>query len=182
MPQDVLLVMDEAYYELMPTHLQPDVLQRIRDGQPNLVLLRTFSKAYGLAGLRVGYTVAHPDIIETLNHVRQPFNVNTMAQVAAVAALDDTRHLEQSRQLATEGVAYLEAYLTKHAIPFVPSSANFILIRTGSGRNICQQLLHQHVIARPMDGYGLPDWIRLTVGTPKQNQHIAQALLRVIPQ
>ncbi len=180
MPEDILLVIDEAYVELMPPGLQPDILARIRAGQRNLVLLRTFSKAYGLAGLRIGYAVAHPDIIEGLNRARQPFNVNAMAQAAAYAALDDTQHLARSRTLTTEGLAFFETLLQEHNIPFVPSTANFILIQTGEGREVCRKLLAKHVIARPMDGYGLPAWIRLTIGTPQQNQRIASALLAAL--
>jgi histidinol-phosphate aminotransferase len=119
-PDDVLIVVDEAYFELMPYASRPDLASVIRAGKKNLVILRTFSKAYGLAGLRLGYALAHPDLITSLNHTRQPFNINAMAQAAALAALDDDAHLEKSYETNIEGIAYFEKFLTEAEIPFVP--------------------------------------------------------------
>lgn len=175
-PSHILIIIDEAYIELMPEAQTPKLTSLIQQGQENLVLLRTFSKAYGLAGLRIGYAMAHPQIIKWINHVRQPFNLNAMAQAAAIAALDDHEHLNQSRSLTQRGRDQLEAGLRQLQIPFVPSCANFILIHTGDARACCQFLLGQCVIARPMNGYQLPEWIRLTVGTDEQNVKILKAL------
>ncbi len=176
-PEHVLIVIDEAYFELMPHDARPDLLALIRGGKKNLMILRTFSKAYGLAGLRLGYAIAHPDLITTLNHTRQPFNVNAMAQAAALAALEDDEHLQKSYDVNTAGLAYFHDFLEQAGIPYVPSTANFVMIKTGDARQDCQKLLQQHIIARPMAGYGLPEWIRLTIGTPQQNEKMRAALL-----
>lgn len=175
-PPHVLVVVDEAYIELMPEADRPDLMQEIRNGRTNLLILRTFSKAYGLAGLRLGYAVANADLIALLDHARQPFNVNAMAQAAAMAALDDAAHLAQSRQLVMDGMAFFARELTALNLRFVPSSANFVLVETGNGRAVCKQLQQLHIICRPMNGYGLPDWIRITFGSAEQNQRIIKAL------
>lgn len=175
-PSHVLAVIDEAYIEIMPEDLQPDLLKVIREGRPNVLLLRTFSKAYALAGLRLGYAVAHKNLIATLEHVRQPFNVNAMAQAAAMAALEDEEHLQSSRELVKQGLAFFERELTAADIPFVPSCANFMLVKTGKGAEACQALQQQRIITRPMQGYGFPDWIRITLGTQEQNQRVMTAL------
>jgi histidinol-phosphate aminotransferase len=178
-PEHVLIVIDEAYLELMPEELRPDLLNAIRAGKPNLIILRTFSKAYGLAGLRIGYAIANPDLIRLLNHARQPFNVNAMAQAAAHAALDDKEHIERSYQTNREGIAAFESFLQAQQIEYVPPTANFILIKTGNSASDCKALLQRNIIARPMQGYGLPKWIRLTIGTPSQNQKMFDALREV---
>jgi histidinol-phosphate aminotransferase len=178
-PADVLIVIDEAYYEMMPIEIRPDLLALIRAGQPNLMILRTFSKAYGLAGLRLGYAIAAPTLITLLNHTRQPFNINAMAQAGALAALDDDEHLTRSYDVNQEGIAFFEKFLTEAGIPFVPTTANFVLMKTGDARTDCKRLLAQGIIARPMQGYGLPEWIRLTVGKPLQNQKMRTALLEI---
>jgi len=180
LPAHVLAVFDEAYIELMPEQEKPDLLRHIREGSANLLVLRTFSKAYGLAGLRLGYAVGHPDRIAALEHVRQPFNANAMAQAAAMAALDDEGHLARSRRLVEEGLAFFARELDALDIPFVPSSANFILIKTGAGREMCAALQQRHIITRPMNGYGLPEWIRITIGTPSQNIRVIEALREVL--
>jgi len=176
LPSHVLAIVDEAYIELMPPEDRPDLIREIREGRPNLVVLRTFSKAYGLAGLRLGYAVAAPGLIAMLEHVRQPFNANAMAQAAAMAALDDEAHMQRSLKLVEEGLAFFARELDALDIPYVPSSANFILVRTGNGREICAALQQRHVITRPMNGYGLPDWIRITLGTAEQNRRVMDAL------
>lgn len=182
LPEHVLAVFDEAYFELMPDDRKPDLIGRIRNGQKNLMVLRTFSKAYGLAGLRIGCAVAHEELIETLNHVRQPFNVNAMAQAAALAALDDEKHLAESRKVNFQGLKFFEEELPKISggLEFVPSTANFILVKTGSGREMFEKLQKKKVIVRPMNGYGLPDWIRITVGTGQQNRAVIAALKEVL--
>jgi histidinol-phosphate aminotransferase len=180
LPDHVVAVFDEAYFELMPEEHQPDVLKHIRAGKENVIVLRTFSKAYGLAGLRIGYAIGHPEMIQLLNKVRQPFNVNAMAQVAALAALDDATHLAETRAMVFQGLAFFEHELPKLGIETVPSTANFLLIKTGNGREVFQQLQRRKVIVRPMDGYGLPEHIRITIGTPQQNQTVLDALTEVM--
>lgn len=178
LPAHVLAVFDEAYFEYMPDDKKPNLIQEIQKGRENVVVLRTFSKAYGLAGLRIGYAVGHEKLIALLNRVRQPFNVNAMAMAAALAALDDDKHLEKSRKMNFKGLEFFAQKLPTIAggLAFVPSYANFILIKTGNGREVFKLLQKRKIIVRPMDGYGLPDWIRITVGTPAQNRAILKAL------
>jgi len=180
LPEDVLAVFDEAYFELLPEEQRPDALKYVREGRENAVVLRTFSKAYGLAGLRIGFAAGHPDLIALLNKVRQPFNVSAMAQTAAMAALDDEAHLEQSGRMVRQGLAFLEKECAARGLEFVPSVANFMLIKTGRGRERFAALQQRGVIVRPMDGYGFPDHIRVSIGTPEQNTRFIQALDEVL--
>ena len=179
-PDHVVAIIDEAYFEVMPESLRPDVLKHIHAGRRNVVVLRTFSKGFGLAGLRIGYAVAHAELIALLNKVRQPFNVNAMAQAAAMAALDDAVHLERTREMVAAGLAFFARELPLLGVEVVPSAANFVLARTGRGREVFEALQQREVIVRPMDPYGLPEHIRITVGTPKQNQKVLQALTAVL--
>ena len=179
LPDHVVAVFDEAYYELMPEDQKPDVIKHIIAGKKNIIVLRTFSKAYGLAGLRIGYAVAHPELIELLNKVRQPFNVNGMAQAAAMAALDDETHIAETRQMVSQGLEFFNRELPKIGIETVPSGANFILCKTGNSRAVFQALQKRKVIVRPMEPYGLPDHIRITTGTPEQNQRMLDALTEI---
>lgn len=180
LPDHVVAIIDEAYFELMPEEARPDALKHIRRGKKNVVVLRTFSKAYGLAGLRIGYGIGHSDLIGLLNKVRQPFNVNGMAQAAAMAALDDITHLVETREMVEEGRRLLEHELAGMGIETTPSGANFILCKTGRGREVFQELQKRKIIVRPMDGYGLPEHIRITIGTPEQNRKILKALEEVL--
>ena len=180
LPDHVVAVFDEAYFELMPEEMKPDVIKHIRGGKENVIVLRTFSKAYGLAGLRIGYAVAHPELINLLNKVRQPFNVNALAQSAAMAALDDVTHIVETREMVFQGLEFFARELPKLGIEVVPSGANFILIKTGNGREVFQELQKRKVIVRPMDPYGLGDFIRITIGTPEQNQIMLDALTEVV--
>ncbi len=177
-PDHVLTVFDEAYIELMPQALQPDTLKYVREGR-RVALLRTFSKAYGLAGLRIGYGICEPGCAALLHRVRQPFNVNAMAQAAAIAALDDEAFVAKTRKLIEQGLAYFEQECAKAGLPTVPSVANFMLVKTGKGREIFKALQSEKVIVRPMDGYGLPDYVRITVGTRAENVQCMKALLKV---
>ncbi len=179
LPEHVVAIFDEAYFEVMPEHMKPDVLKHIRAGKENIIVLRTFSKAYGLAGLRIGYAIGHPKLIGLLNKVRQPFNVNGMAQAAAMAALDDVPHIVQTREMVFQGLEFFARELPKLGLETVPSGANFILVKTGNGREVFERLQKLKVIVRPMDPYGLPDHIRITIGTPEQNQTILNALKAV---
>ena len=178
-PEDVILVMDEAYLEYLD---QPvDLLPEIREGRrPNLILARTFSKIYGLAGLRLGYAIGHPDTIAVLEKIREPFNVNSVAQAAALAALDDTEHVNRTRSVNRQGLIQLEAGFAELGLQFVPSAANFILLRVGEGQQVFQELQKLGVIVRPMAGYQLPEWIRISVGTPAENKRCLDALRTVV--
>ncbi len=180
LPNHVIAVFDEAYFEVMPEEMKPDVLKHIRAGRENVVVLRTFSKAYGLAGLRIGYAVGHPELIGLLNKVRQPFNVNLMAQAAAAAALDDVTHLVETQEMVAQGIGFFREELPKLGVETVPSGANFILVKTGNGRQVFEELQKRKVIVRPMDPYGLPDFIRITIGTPLQNKRLLDALKEVL--
>ncbi|MCO5067676.1 MAG: histidinol-phosphate transaminase [Kiritimatiellae bacterium] len=179
LPEHVVAVIDEAYVELLPPRMQPDTLGYVREGK-NVFVLRTFSKAHGLAGLRIGYAVAPPEGIALLNRVRQPFNVNAMAQAAALAALEDDAHIAKTRELVEEGLDQLSQGLAELGVDYVPSSANFLLVRVGRGQEYFQALLRERIIVRPVDNYGLSDYIRVTVGTREENQRFLDALSVVL--
>jgi histidinol-phosphate aminotransferase len=174
-PDHVVVVLDEAYIELLPPDRQPDTLRYVREGR-KVFILRTFSKAYGLAGLRMGYALGPAEGAQLLQRVRQPFNANAMAQAAACAALEDDEHLERTRELVARGLEFLTGACERMGLPYVPSVANFLLIETGEGRAVTGALLHRGVIVRPMEAYQLPDHIRVTVGTPEENERFVLAL------
>jgi len=174
-PQRVVIVADEAYFEFVRAADYPDSLED-HDGERMLITMRTFSKIFGLAGLRVGYVVARPDIVRLLNNVRQPFNVNSLAQVAVIAGLEDHRHVRDTLRVNREGMAYLEGELARLKFSIIPSQANFILVEVGNGRTVYDALLRRGVIVRPMDGYGLPRHVRISVGLPEENRKLIAAL------
>jgi len=175
LPEQVVLVLDEAYIEFLDQPL--DLIPLIRSGRkPNVVLSRTFSKIHGLAGLRLGYGIGHPDFIAALEKIRQPFNTNLVAQEAARAALRDSEHIARTRHNNRQGLAQLEAGWKRLGLEFVPSSANFSLVRVGEGRRCFEALQRQGVIVRPMGGYGLPEWIRVTAGLPEENRRCLEAV------
>jgi histidinol-phosphate aminotransferase len=179
-PANVLIALDEAYIEFLDEPL--DLVPEIRAGQkPNLLLMRTFSKIYGLAGLRLGYGIGHPDLIAELEKIRQPFNINAIAQAGALAALDDTPHADKTRRLNARGLKLYARAFRKAGIEFIPSAANFILARVGDGQRVFNDLQKLGVIVRPMGGYQLPEWIRISVGTPKENKRCLEALKTVLP-
>jgi histidinol-phosphate aminotransferase len=178
-PANVLLVMDEAYFEFLDEPL--DLLPMIREGkQPNLLLMRTFSKIYGLAGLRLGYGIGVPELVSTLEKVRQPFNINSLAQTAALAALDDTDHMRKTRENNREGRALLTKELNTLGWDVVPSAANFILVKVGDGQRVFTELQRRGVIARPMGGYQLPEFIRISIGTPAENERCLAGLKEIL--
>jgi len=180
-PDHVLLVMDEAYIDFLEKPV--DLVPLVRSGQrKNLLLMRTFSKIYGLAGLRIGYGVGHPELIASLEKVRQPFNINSVAQAGALAALDDVDHLEKTRANNALGLRTFEAAFRGLGLQFVPSAANFILVRVGDGQRAFEALQSLGVITRPMAGYQLPEWIRITVGTGAENERCLAALRSVLPR
>jgi histidinol-phosphate aminotransferase len=174
-PPQVVVVLDEAYNEYLDPSRRFDAVQWVKRF-PNLVLSRTFSKAYGLAGLRVGYGVAQPALTDLMNRVRQPFNVNSIAQAAAVAALADADFLERSRALNAQGVALLQDAFKAMGLPFVESFGNFVLVKVGDAAAVNEKLLKAGVIVRPVGNYGLPEWLRITVGLPEENRIFLEAL------
>jgi len=174
-PPSVVVVLDEAYAEYVDDPDYPCGLEAHRAGRP-VVVLRTFSKIYGLAGLRIGYGVALPELVAAMNRIRQPFNVNSLAQVGALAALDDEAHVEASRACNRAGLDYLRTEMGRLGLEFVPSWANFLLVRVGAGAALYEAMLRRGVIVRPMDGYGLPDHLRFTVGTAAENRALVDAL------
>jgi histidinol-phosphate aminotransferase len=179
-PPHVLIVLDEAYGEYLPDALAsptPSWLARF----PNLVVTRTLSKAYGLAGLRVGYALAHPEVAELMNRVRQPFNVNHLAMVAACAALDDAAFIARSREVNAAGLVQLAAGFGRLGLDYIPSRANFITVHVGrEADRIYRELLAAGVIVRPIAGYGLPEHLRVTVGLPEHNERFLAALAAAI--
>ena len=158
-----------------------DLLPEIRTGRkPNLLLMRTFSKIYGLAGLRLGYGMGHTDLIAALEKIRQPFNINAISQAGAIAALDDVAHVEKTRRVNSRGLRFYIREFRKLGLEYLPSGANFILVRVGDGQRVFNEMQKLGVIVRPMGGYQLPDWVRISIGTPKQNDRCLEALKKAL--
>jgi histidinol-phosphate aminotransferase len=178
-PARVLVVLDEAYGEYLPDELRSPSPGWLA-AHPNLVVARTLSKAYGLAGLRVGYAFAHPEVAEVMNRVRQPFNVNHLAMVAACAALDDHDFIARSREVNARGLAQLERGLAALGLEYIPSRGNFITVRVGDAARVYDKLLREGVIVRPIAGYGMPAHLRVTVGLPEHNERFLAALGRAL--
>lgn len=178
-PEHVVIAADEAYFEFVRDPEYPDSMQD-HDDRRLLITLRTFSKIFGLAGIRVGYAVARPDMIQMLHNVRQPFNVTSLAQVAAIAGMDDRAHIAKTLQVNAEGMEYLEGEFTRLRLPFIPSHANFLLVDVGDGRAVYNKLLRKGVIVRPMHGYGYPRHVRISVGLPEENRRLVAALGEVM--
>ena len=180
-PERVIVVVDEAYHEYVETEADcPNALFWL-DRFPNLIVSRTFSKAYGLAGLRVGYAVSHPQVADLLNRVRQPFNVNSLALVAAAAALDDLGHLEQSRATNRAGMKQLRDACRQWGLTWLPSAGNFLCVDVGQpGREVFLELLKRGVITRPVDNYGLPRHLRISIGTEAENARLIEAMHDVL--
>ncbi len=182
-PESVLVVLDEAYNEYLAPELQYDSIAWVRSF-PNLLVSRTMSKAYGLAGLRVGYGIAQAPVTDLLNRVRQPFNVNSLAQAAAIAALDDQAFLQNSARVNAEGYRQLTEAFGAMGLEYVPSYGNFVLVKVGdddqAGNRINLALLKQGVIVRPVGGYGLPHWLRVTIGLPEENAAFLAALKKAL--
>ena len=176
LPPHVILVMDEAYVEYLEN--APDLRPLIAEGR-KVICLRTFSKIYGLASLRVGYGYAAPELIAIVQRARQPFNVNAIAAAAATAALDDTEFVTRCRRENLAGLAQLAAGFKALGLAFVPGQGNFQLVKVGDGVAVFEALQRRGVITRPVKGYGLPEWLRVTVGTPAQNEHLLKELAAV---
>jgi histidinol-phosphate aminotransferase len=174
-PGDVAVVLDEAYNEYLPPAERVDTVAWIRDF-PNLIVMRTFSKIYGLAGLRIGFAVASPEVADLLNRVRQPFNVNNLAIAAACAALDDHLFVAESYELNRRGMEQIVAGLKHLGLEHIPSHGNFVTFAVSDGAAVNQKLLKQGVIVRPIGGYGLPNHLRVTIGLDTENSRFLEAL------
>ena len=174
-PRHVIVVLDEAYNEYIPAALKSDSLAWLAEF-PNLIVTRTFSKAYGLAGLRVGYAFAHPDVADLMNRVRQPFNVNSISLAAAAAALEDHDFVRRSFELNQAGMQQVTAGLTKLGLDFIPSAGNFVSVNVKDGAAVFQRLLQRGVIVRPIGGYGMPAYLRVSIGLETENARFLEAL------
>jgi len=175
-PRQLLVVADDAYADYVEHPEYPDTITDRGDGSVPVITLRTFSKLYGLAGLRIGYAVAPAPVIEAMQRIRQPFNVNALALVAAQAALDDAEHVRRTREVNRQGMTTLTDAFRRMELRFVPSVTNFVLVRVGRGLAVYEALLRRGVIVRPMDGYGFPEYIRVTIGLPEENARFLAAL------
>jgi len=180
LPRDIILVLDEAYIEFVTDHAVARGLDLLTY-HPLIIVLRTFSKLYGLAGLRIGYGFASEKIVDYMNRVRQPFNANTLAQVAATAALDDTEFVSQTLTVVRDGLSYLHDQLEKLGLEYVPTQTNFFLIKVPmKAKKTYELMLKEGVIVRSMDSYGLADYIRINVGLPKENERFVKTLRKVL--
>lgn len=177
-PDHVVVAFDEAYHEFLDD--APDTLRYVREGR-NVCVLRTCSKIHGLAALRIGYGLAPKGLAEILQKARQPFNTNAIAQAGALAALADTDHVTKTKAVNAEGLAFYEAAFRERGLEFVPSVANFVLVKVGDGDAVFRDMLKQGVIVRAMRGYKLPEWVRISIGTPEQNRRCLEALDSVLP-
>ncbi len=182
-PSNVVVVIDEAYNEFLTPEQQYDAIAWVRK-YPNVIVSRSFSKAYGLAGLRIGYGVAQNNITDLLNRIRQPFNVNSLAQAAAIAALADVEFLKKCYELNRAGYAQLTAAFEQMGLRYIPSSGNFVLVKVGddvnAGAKVNFELLKAGVIVRPVGNYGLPEWLRISIGLPEENQAFIEALKKIL--
>jgi histidinol-phosphate aminotransferase len=175
----VVIALDEAYYEFLAG--PPDTLKYLRDHE-NVILLRTFSKIQGLAALRIGFGLGHSRLVRLLQKTRQPFNVNAIAQAGALAGLNDDEHQARTREITDQGRAFLQQEFASRGLEFVPSAANFILVKVGDGQDLFQRLLRRGMIIRAMNEYKLPDWIRVSIGTPEQNRRFVRDLDAVLAE
>jgi histidinol-phosphate aminotransferase len=180
-PGDIVVVIDEAYFEYVDEPDYPNAMRWVNEF-PNLLVTRTFSKAYGLAALRVGYGVSQPELADVLNRVRQPFNVNSLAQAAAVAALQDKAHLDKAIALNRRGMEQLTAGLEALNLGYIPSVGNFVSVDVGRDPGeVYTALLREGVIVRPVDNYAMPGYLRISIGLAEENRRCLEALARVLP-
>lgn len=178
-PRHVLVVLDEAYTEYLAPEQRYDSIAWLARF-PNLLVSRTFSKAYGLAGLRVGYAIAHPEVADLMNRVRQPFNVSSVALAAAEAALDDDEFLARSAEVNRRGMVQLVAAFRELGLEWIPSAGNFVTFKVGDAIGVNQALLRQGVIVRPIAAYGMPHWLRVSIGLPEENARFIEALRQAL--
>ncbi len=181
LPANILVVLDEAYNEYLPEDKRYDSVSWLKEF-PNLIISRTFSKAYGLAGLRVGYALAHEQITDMINRVRQPFNVNSVAQAAAVAALRDVSFVKKTFELNQRGMLQITEGLTRLGLEYIPSFGNFVAFRIGNATAMYRRLLELGVIVRPIANYDMPDWLRVSIGLESENAKFLAALEKAINQ
>ncbi|MBI4936717.1 MAG: histidinol-phosphate transaminase [Nitrosomonadales bacterium] len=179
LPPQILVVLDEAYNEYLPAACRYDSVPWLRDF-PNLIISRTFSKAYGLAGLRVGYAFANAQVADMMNRVRQPFNVNSVAQAAAVAALQDEDFVRRTNELNRRGMEQITAGLRKLGLEFIPSYGNFVSFKIAGAARMYRRLLELGVIVRPIASYDMPDYLRVSIGLESENEKFLAALQRAI--
>jgi histidinol-phosphate aminotransferase len=182
-PDRVVVIFDEAYYEFMDRPDYPNTIDYVRKGR-NVIVLRTFSKIYGLAGLRIGYAIAQEDIISLIQHVREPFNTSRLSQIAAEAALGDGDHVKQTQEAVRTGKKYLIDQFTRMGLRYlVPTEGNFVTVDFGmDAKSVCEGLLREGVIIRPLHGYEMPNHARITVGLPYQNEKLVYAIENVLDQ
>lgn len=176
-PEHVLVCFDEAYYEF--SEVPADTVKFVKQGR-NVIVLRTFSKVYGLAGIRVGYGLAPESVCQMLHKARAPFNLHLIAQSAALAALEDQEHVRRTVDMTRAGMKVYEEAFREMGLEWVPSQGNFVLVKVGEGRKVFQAMLQKGVIVRAQDGYGLPEYIRITIGTPEQNARCLEVLREVL--
>jgi len=179
LPEEIMVVFDEAYREYVTRKDYPKTLPYVKRGKA-VIVLRTFSKIYGLAGLRIGYGIGKSELIGFMERIRPPFNTNSLAQIAAQASLSDETHIRRSRELVGKERKYMEDNLGKMGIEFVPSVANHILLKVGNGQNVFKKLLKKGIIVRAMVEYDLPEFIRVTIGLPQQNRRFINGLREVM--
>lgn len=179
-PDDVIVVMDEAYYEYVTDKDCPDSIGYVRSNK-NVIVLRTFSKAYGLAGLRVGYAFAPERLVDQMEKVREPFNSNSLAQKAALAVLDDEEHLRKTIENNRTGLTYFYEQLSNMNLDFISTQANFVSVKLGedAGR-ICDRLMKEGVLVRNMESFKMPEYIRVTIGLPEENERFIKTLKKVL--
>jgi histidinol-phosphate aminotransferase len=182
MPAGVLVVLDEAYFDFVTAEDYPDGLDYVKEGRPVMVM-RSFSKNYGLAGLRLGWGAAAEGLISHMHRIRQPFNANRLAQVAGVAALEDDEHLVRSREMVAAGREQLYEAFDELGVKYVPSEANFVLLHLGrEAAPVFEGLMKRGVVVRPMAGWGLPDGLRVSVGTREENEAFIEAFAVVLKE
>ena len=179
LPPEILVMLDEAYNEYLPEDKRYDSVSWLKEF-PNLIISRTFSKAYGLAGLRVGYAMAHEQVTDMMNRVRQPFNVNSIAQAAAVAALRDTSFVKKTFDLNRRGMLQITEGLTRLGLEYIPSFGNFVAFRIGNATAMYRRLLELGLIVRPIANYDMPDWLRVSIGLESENAKFLSALEKCI--
>ncbi len=176
-PDNVVVVFDEAYYEFLDN--PPDTLKYVREGR-NVIVLRTFSKIQGLAGLRIGYGLGPAELINVLQRTRQPFNINAIAQAGALAGLLDDEHQAKTKRITDEGRTYLQSQFGEMGLEYIPSYANFVLVKVGDGNEVFRKMMDKGVIVRAMAAYKLPQWVRISIGTMEQNQRCITVLKEVL--
>lgn len=181
-PDGVIVIADEAYYDFIEGESYPDSVSYIDKGYP-VIAMRTFSKMYGLSGLRIGYGIAHPDAVAWMNKVRQPFNCNSLAQAAAVGALGDNLYVEETRKYTREGKKYIYAQFERMGLEYIPSSTNFILFDSGKkGKDVFLAMQKRGVIIRAMDSYDMPSYLRVTIGREEENKRFIEVLEQALSE